>query len=126
MYPQPATTQTAPARPKWQLAGRAVTQFMYYDAEKAKRANKRVFFVTAGYSDLAAMSDDDCRNCGGFGRLGLEVAMLGPLKEPPQTARGNAEIEPDMLIRPAWHNGAWWGVTRQMYPCPVCKDTEKK
>lgn len=127
MYPQPTTTQTAPTRPQWQLAGRKVTQSMFSDAQRAKKAGRRVFFITAGESDLSAMSDEDCTNCGGFGHLALEMVMSGPYKNPPAGKHGNANAdeEPDVLIRPAWHNNAWWAVTRQMYGCPVCSATRE-
>lgn len=128
MYPQPATATRpaqAPPRPKWQLAGRQVAQEMFYDCEKAKRAGRKVYFVTAGESEIsrvaAATVDEDCPNCNGFAQMGLEVVMGGPFKTAPHGNRGNADTEPDGLIRPAWHNGSWWSVTRQMYPCPVCR-----
>ena len=124
MYQQPATataTRPTPARPEWQLAGRQVTQAMYYDVERAKRAGRKVFFVTAGGSESTALVDDDCANCGGFGHMALEIVMGGPFKNAPQGSVGNAEQEPEVFLRPAWHSGAWWSVTRQMYNCPVCR-----
>lgn len=130
MYQAPTATQTRPdratqsPRPRWQLAGRQVTQTMFYDAEKAKRAGRRVFFVTAGGVDVRHDSDD-CRNCDGFGSLCLEVVMGGPFDSAPAGRGGDAETAPELHTRPAWHNGSWWSVTRQMYPCPVCREVVK-
>lgn len=125
MYQAPTATQTRPDAttrrpgPRWQLAGRQVTQSMFYDAEKAKRAGRRVFFVTAGGADMSH-SHGDCQNCNGFGRMALEVAMAGPFESAPAGRAGNEETPPETHLRPAWHSGAWWLVTRQLYPCPEC------
>lgn len=126
MFQQHVTaTRPAPPRPKWQLAGRQVTQVMYYDAEKAKRTGRRVYFVTAERAQISDLTgpgvDDDCQNCEGFGYMALEIVMGGPFKNAPQGKHGNEDEVPTVYLRPAWHNGAWWQVAREMYPCPVCK-----
>lgn len=121
MYPQPATQTAANRRPQWQLAGRKVTQSMFYDCQKAKQAGRKVFFITAGGNEMTGLADDDCANCNGFGHMALEVVMGGPFKNAPQGSTGTADKEPEVLLRPAWHHGAWWSVTRQMYPCPACQ-----
>lgn len=110
--------QPAPARkPKWQLAGREVNQAMFYEAEKAKRAGKRVIFVSAGTTHMGD-SADDCPNCEGFGQFALEILIKGPFKTPPPGKQGD-EGNP-VHLRPAWHNGAWYLVVRDIYLCPVC------
>lgn len=129
MYQQVQTrpTPAAPSRSRWQLAGRQVTQAMFYDAEKAKRSGRRVIFVTAGESETTrfAGAGDDCENCSGFGTMGLEVIVAGPFQNAPQGKTGTADEAPVVHFRPAWHNGAWWQVVRSMYPCPVCNDSRE-
>jgi hypothetical protein len=130
MYQQPATVTRSTARPaappriKWQLAGRQVSQAMYYAADKAKKQGQRVYFVTAGQSEMTSLPgatvDDYCANCLGFGRMALEVVMGGPFPNAPQGNQGSADKEPTVHLRPAWHNGAWWQVAREMYLCPLC------
>ena len=119
--PSTTTTQPAPARPKWQLAGRQVTQDMFYAVQNANRAGKRCLLVTAGSSEISGpRSDEDCPNCGGFGHLALEVLMVGPLKDMPATQQGTADSAPAVHLRPAFHNKAWWLVARDLFNCPVC------
>lgn len=107
---------------KFMLAGHEVTQSMSIDVRRAKQAGRRVIFITAGESEVTRWkSDDDCLNCGGFGHFALEVIMAGPFKNaPPTKGGGDSGDEPVLLLRPAWHNGAWWSVIRTMYDCPVC------
>lgn len=115
--------QTRPPRPVFRLCGRQVTQEMYYAAEQAKRARRRALLDNAGQSELtAAIADDDCDNCGGFGHLALEVVMAGPFRDFPQVKSGNGEEGAGVDLRPAFHNGSWWLVVRQLYPCPVCSN----
>lgn len=132
MYQQPATATrpiaratSTPPRPQWQLAGRRVTQSMYYDADKAKKAGRRVYFVTAERSQMSELSgaavDDDCANCEGFGQMALEIVVGGPFQNAPQGKQGSEDESPTVHLRPAWHNGAWWQVARESYPCPICK-----
>lgn len=126
MFQQTATAtavRPAPARPVFRLAGHVVTQDMFYAAQQAKRAGRRCFYVHAGESDLRAgvTSDEDCENCGGFGHMALEVIVGGPFKNAPQGKQGN----PAVHMRPAWHNGAWWSVVRDLYRCPVCNNVRE-
>ncbi len=109
---QPVGMSTPP-RPKWQLAGRSVSQAMFYDAQQAKRDGRRVLFTTADGGTHA----DDCPNCLGFGQLCLEVIMCGPFREMPAGTADDVAV----ALRPACHNNAWWQVTRTLYPCPVCQ-----
>lgn len=118
---------SAPARPqngtaqKFMLAGHEVVQSMSIDARRAKAAGKKVYFITAGEAEmLKSRSDEDCANCGGFGHFALEVVMGGPFRNAPNVSQGNEDEGPALLLRPAWHNDAWWSVVRTMYDCPVC------
>lgn len=118
---------SAPVRPrtdagqKFMLAGHEVTQSMSIDARRAKTAGKRVYFVTAGEAQpLHDRADEDCDNCGGFGHFALEVVMGGPFRNAPQISQGDENEGPALLVRPAWHNNAWWAVARTMYDCPIC------
>ena len=124
MFQTPTATanRTAPARPVFRLAGKQVTQEMFYAAQQAKRAGRRCLLVTAGESDISKFtkSEEDCPNCGGFKYLALEVLVAGPLKELPATKQGSADEQPAVHLRPAWHNGAWWSVVRDLHRCPVC------
>ena len=120
---RPAAQTPRPLR--WQLAGHEVSQTMYYDAEKAKRSGRRVFFVTAGDSEMLTVADDVCRNCLGFGRMALEIVIGGPYLNAPQGKNGGENEEPTIHLRPAFHNGKWWQVARETYLCPVCS-TERE
>ena len=119
MYQQPTMTRAAyrpepdrPQRPRFQLAGRRVTQEMFYAAEQGKRGGNRVFFFTlTACGDETDVAPTVCANCLGAECLGLDVVTAGPLKDIP-TPTGSS--------RAAWHAGAWWLVARAMYPCPVC------
>lgn len=130
MYQAPAatTTQRAPARPKFyfgKVRKLQVTQDLFYAAEQAKRSRRMCWLVDAGYSELTGvLSTEDCDNCGGFGHLALEVAMGGPFDTFPNVkgANGTADKEPAVLLRPASHNGRWYLVVRDLYPCPVCNN----
>lgn len=123
MFQAPAATVVKePPRPVWRLAGRQVTQDMFYAAQQAKRSGKRCIFVHAGESDIteAALSGEDCPNCGGFGHFALEVIVGGPFKDAPHGGQGTTDENPAVHLRPAWHNKAWWQVVRDLFPCPVC------
>lgn len=131
MLQAPAATATGvqrpPARPKWRLAGHEVTQDMFYAAQQARRAGRRCFYVHAGDNEISkfTLSDEDCGNCGGFGHMALEVVVAGPFPNAPQGKQGSAEEQPAVHVRPAWHNGAWWSVVRELYDCPVCSNTRE-
>ena len=126
MYQAPVanTVNRAPARPNFQLAGRQVTQEMFYAVQQAKRAGKRCLFVTAGLSEISKLelADEDCPNCGGFGHMALEIIIAGPFKDAPQGNYGSGDENPTVHLRPAWHNQAWWSVVRDLYRCPVCNN----
>lgn len=119
MYQQPTMTRPAyrpepdrPQRLRFQLAGRRVTQEMFYAAEQGKRAAGRVFFFTlTACGDETGVPPTVCENCLGAEYLGLDVATAGPLREIPT---------PTDSARAAWHAGAWWLVARNLYACPVC------
>ena len=128
MYQAPAATvNRAPARPKWHLAGRQVTQDMFYAVEQAKRAGRRCMLVTAGSSEISKfdMAEKDCPNCAGFGHMALEIIVGGPFQDAPQGQHGNENENPSVHVRPAWHNGAWWAVVRDLYKCPVCNNSRE-
>jgi hypothetical protein len=128
MYQQPATATrstarpvTAPPRPKWQLAGRQVQQAMYYDADKAKKSGYRVsLLLLTLYEGSTETPPDECQNCLSAGYLGLDTFLRGPFQDMPQSKQGSADEVPTVHLRPAWHNGAWWQVAREMYLCPLC------
>jgi hypothetical protein len=119
MYQQPTMAHPSrhvendrPPRPRFQLAGRQVTQEMFYTVERAKRDGRRVFFFDLTLHDDETITPPSaCENCLGAEYLGLDVAMVGPLKETPKQTSD---------LRAAWHAKSWWLVARNLYPCPVC------
>lgn len=123
MFSAPATTTRPitrsaqpgqPPRPRWQLAGRDVTQEQFYAVQKAKQAGHRVFFVLLTlHDDDLSVPPGDCPNCLGAGYLGLDVTMVGPMVDKPGD---------DKVLRPAFHSGSWWLVAREFFPCPRCND----
>lgn len=125
MFQTPTATRQR-TRPDFRLAGHQVTQEMFYAAERAKRDGRRCIMASAGVTELAGpLSDEDCPNCGALGRLGLEVIMSGPFKTPPPTKAPDPDKDDPVLLRPAWHNGAWWLVVRDVFPCPVCNKVSR-
>lgn len=111
--PQPAGANQPP-RPRWRLAGRDVPQEMFYAAEKEIRAGSHAFLaVLTEHEDEIRVGPDDCANCLSAGYLGLDVTMVGPLKDAPGGDKG---------LRPAFARGAWWLVARSLFPCPQCND----
>jgi hypothetical protein len=118
---------TTQERRQFNLAGHVVPQSMHIDAERAKKAGQKVYFVSAGEAEaLKGRSDEDCANCGGFGHFALEIVMGGPFRNAPPVYQGRSENarddvhEPKLHLYAAWHNDAWWSVTRTVYDCPVC------
>ena len=82
--PAARPTQQSPARPKFMLAGRQVSQEMFYTAQAAKRDGQRCFLVTAEPSVVeSVLPSAVCANCEGYGRLALEVAVGGPFEDVP-------------------------------------------
>ena len=116
---------TVKERTGWQLAGHQVTQTMYYDAQQAKRENRRAFLVTAGELPDADISAGFCANCNGFGTLALEVVHGGPFRDFPHAGVDHGKDGDGPALRPAWHNG-WFLVLRTIYPCPLCNAQEVK
>lgn len=120
---RPAAQPAAP--PKFMLAGRQVTQSMYYAAQEAKRARQRCFLITAeeSYIENERVKSANCANCEGYGRLGLEIVVGGPFEGPPTTGeRGEGVSKIHLSI--AWHNG-WFQVVRSYCDCPVCGSTRE-
>lgn len=117
-----ARTQTAPA---YRLAGRQVARELFDAAQAAKRAGRRVTLVIlTEHADEMDVPLGVCVNCVGAGQLGLEVFVAGPFRDVPGGRSGTggaaAADAGGLVLRPAWHNGAWWQVTRRFAPCPVC------
>lgn len=122
-----APTRTRIAQPavratEFKLAGRHVTQAIYYQAHNAKRAGQRVFLVTAGSvpGGPPVGGDDDCPNCSGFGRMALETAVGGPFTDVPtsgERGEGNAKVYVSAVTK----GKDWYQVTRDYFDCPVCR-----
>ena len=122
------TTTTRPAaRPQisgpFMLAGRQVARELFDAAQSAKRAGRRVALVVlTEHADEMDVPAGVCVNCLGAEHLGLEVFVAGPFRDASggHSTSGVAEDAAGMMVRPAWHNGAWWQVARRFAPCPVC------
>lgn len=121
-----------PSRPvEFRLAGRLVTQSMYSMTQNAKRGGRKVWLVSADdpagdniRGAIAGVGDDDCPNCNGFGQFILDIAAAGPFKNHPGTVISDTETGATPQSATV-HNGAWWRVVRQVYPCPVCSPTRE-
>lgn len=114
-------TQTRPTAPKFMLAGREVSQEIYYAAHEAKRRGTRVFLVSAGPlgDGLKGLDGESCANCEGYGRLALETVIGGPFDTPP-TAGDRGEGAGRIYVSAVTLNGKWFQVTRDYCSCPVC------
>lgn len=116
-----ARTQTAPT---YRLAGRQVARELFDAAQSAKRAGRRVTLVIlTEHADEMDVPPGVCTNCVGAEQLGIEVFVAGPFRDVPGGHSGTGvaeEATAGAVLRPAWHNGAWWQVTRRFAPCPVC------
>lgn len=117
---QPAAT--------YRLAGRQVARELFDAAQAAKRAGRRVALVILPeHGDELEVPPGVCVNCLGEEQLGIEVFVAGPFRDVPGGRSGTGVAAADdaggLVLRPAWHNGAWWQVTRRFAPCPVCGPT---
>lgn len=120
--PRPAQRPAAADGPSFQLAGRNVTQSLYYAAVNAKRAGQRVFFVTAVL--LGRRHATDCSNCEGYGRLALEVVIGGPFDDVPGAGE-RGEGAGKVYVSSVSHNGKWFQVIRTYCDCPMCGSTKE-
>lgn len=113
--------QARPTPPKFMLAGREVSQEIYYAAHEAKRRGTRVFLVWAGPlgDGLRGLEGDICSNCEGYGRLALEAVIGGPFDTPP-AAGDRGEGAASIHISAVTMHGKWFQVTRDYFSCPVC------
>lgn len=122
---RPAPGQS-PQSPVFQLAGRRVTQTMFYAAHEAKRQGQRCFLVDAEptLAESARPGVRDCPNCNGFGKLGLEIVVGGPFEDVPASGeRGEGAAK--VYLSAVSHNGRWFQVVRSYCDCPVCSLTRE-
>ena len=124
-------TATAPRSPRFRLAGRDVTQEMFYAAQNAKRAGRKTWLVMADdpagddlRGAIPGVGDGDCPNCNGYGQFVLDIAAAGPFRDHPGTTISDPE-KGVVPLSATYHGKAWWKVVRQIYPCPVCAKTKE-
>lgn len=129
MYQAPvavAAVNRAPARPQFRLGGRMVTQEMFYAAQQAKKAGRRVFMdLLTLHGDDVRIREGECANCVGAEFFLLDVAIAGPLTDMPAAKQGTADENPSVHLRPAWHHNSWWLVVRELHRCPVCNNKQE-
>lgn len=104
--------------PPFMLAGRQVARELFDATQSAIRAGRRVTLVILPeHGDELDVPPGVCVNCLGAEHIGIDVFIAGPFKNPPS---GKTDEGGGAVLRPAWHNGAWWQAARQFAPCPVC------
>lgn len=129
MYQATATYQARPQpAPAYHLAGRQVARELFDAAQAARRAGRRVALVVlTEHGNEMDVPPGVCVNCVGAGQLGIDVFIAGPFQDVPGGRSGTGVAEDGgagvLVLRPAWHSGAWWQVTRRVAPCPVCGPT---
>lgn len=95
---------------KYRLNDTNVPEGMWYRARDLKDAGAKIFLAYPQHpieSPLAA-KDTHCKNCDGFGRLGLEKFVGGPFTD--ATDKHNV----------VWHEGAYYVHDVVLYICPDC------
>ena len=109
---------------EYRLAGHLVPQAIYNSVAAAKRNGQRMFLVEAG--DIMALKENEkgCGNCNGYGHMAIQTVLGGPFREVPQSG-GRGEGESAIHVSAAWHDGAWYQVTTDVFDCPVCRPTRE-
>ena len=101
----------------------------YPDELKQIARRHKKAFVTV----VDPISGNDCRNCGGVGRLSLFCAMEGPYQSPSNPYRtipalndAKQPIEHSLSNHFDDELGLWWSGTVYTFECPDCNGVGKK
>jgi len=83
-----------------------------------KRHQPKAAFI----SDIQAVNDNECQNCGGADVFCVFIATKGPFSAPNSPYGSSGESS--HFDKSVGKNGAWWVGKSYTFPCPVCKEKE--